>query len=98
LHAILRGVAPKAKVQFKWGIPFFVEPRFLFAFKAHKAHLSLAPSAAALAHFRKELRKHETTRGTFRIYYNKPLPGGLVRKIAEWRLREVGKREGDAFW
>jgi uncharacterized protein YdhG (YjbR/CyaY superfamily) len=58
LHAILKGVAPQAKEAIKWGFPFFVEPRFVFAFSAHKAHLNFAPTAAALKQFRKELEKH----------------------------------------
>ncbi len=40
LYAILKSVAPEAEEAIKWGTPFFVEPRFLFAFSAHKAHLS----------------------------------------------------------
>ena len=35
LYAILKGVAPEAEEAIKWGTPFFVEPRFLFAFSAH---------------------------------------------------------------
>ena len=82
----------------KWGIPFFVEPRFLFAFSAHKAHCNFAPTAAALEAFRKELEKHKTTKGTLQIPDNKPLPEGLIRKIAEYSLRDVREREDDSFW
>src|SRR5260221_14669010 len=88
LYAILKSIAPEAKEAIKWGIPFFVEPRFLFAFSAHKAHLNFAPTVAGLAPFRKELKKHKTTKGTLQIPYNKPLPEDLVRQIAEYRLRD----------
>ncbi len=98
LHAILKSVAPKAEEVIKWGIPFFVEPRFLFAFSAHKAHCNFAPTAAALEAFRKEVEKHKTTKGTLQIPYNKPLPEGLIRKIAKYSLRDVREREDDAFW
>jgi uncharacterized protein YdhG (YjbR/CyaY superfamily) len=98
LYAILKSVAPEAEEAIKWGTPFFVEPRFLFAFSAHKAHLSFAPMAAGLAPFRKELEKHKTTKNFLQIPYNKPLPEGLIRKIAERRLRDVRDREDDAFW
>jgi uncharacterized protein YdhG (YjbR/CyaY superfamily) len=98
LYAILKRVAPRAQEAIKWGTPFFVEPRFLFAFSAHKAHLSFAPPAAAMERFRKELEKHKTTKGTLQISYNQPLPEGLVRKIAEYSLRVVSEREDDAFW
>jgi len=98
LYAILKSVAPEAEETIKWGIPFFVEPRFLFAFSAHKAHLNFAPTAAGLEPFRKELVKHKTTKGALQVPYNKPLPEGLVRKIAEHRLRAMRERDDDAFW
>jgi uncharacterized protein YdhG (YjbR/CyaY superfamily) len=91
-------VAPEGEEAIKWGTPFFVEPRFLFAFSAHKAHLDFTPTAAGLEPFRKELAKHKTTKGTLQIPYNEPLPEDLVRKIAEHRLRDVRERQDDAFW
>lgn len=98
LYAILKSVAPEAQEAIKWGTPFFVEPRFLFAFSAHKAHLSFAPTAAALAAFREELENHKTTKGTLQIPYNNSLPEDLVRRIAEYCLRDVRDRKDTAFW
>jgi len=96
LYAILKSVAPEAEEAIKWGVPFFVEPRFLFAFSAHKAHCSFAATAAALKPFRTELEKHKTTKNSLQIPYNKTVPEDLVRRIAEYRLRNMG--ESDAFW
>ena len=98
LYAILKRVAPEAEETIKWGTPFFVEPRFLFAFSAHKAHCNFAPTAAALKAFRKQLEEHKTTKGSLQIFYNEPLPEDLIRKIADYSLREVRQREDDAFW
>lgn len=98
LYAILRRVAPEAKETIKWGTPFFVEPRFLFAFSAHKAHCNFAPTAEALEHFRKELKSHKTTKNFLQVPYDEPMPAALIRRIAEYRLRELRKRDDDAFW
>jgi uncharacterized protein YdhG (YjbR/CyaY superfamily) len=98
LYAILKSVAPEAEEVIKWGTPFFVEPRFLFAFSAHKAHLNFAPTAGTLEVFRGEVGKYKTTKGLLQIPYSKPLPEDLIRKIAEYRLKNVGEREDDAFW
>jgi len=98
LYAILKSVAPKAEETIKWGTPFFVEPRFLFAFSAHKAHLNFVPTAAGLEPFRKELEGHRTTKGALQIPYNKSLPEDLVRRIGECRLQVVRERKDDAFW
>ncbi len=98
LYAILKKAAPKAQEAIKWGNPFFIEPRFVFAFSAHKAHLSFAPSAKALEVFRKELKPHQTTANFLKIPYDKPLPEDLIRRIAEHCVQVVAKREDDAFW
>ena len=98
LYAILKSVAPDAEEAIKWGTPFFVEPRFVFAFSAHKAHLNFAPSPAALKAFREELEEHQTTRNFLQVPYNEPLPEDLIRKIAERRLQNVRERGDDGFW
>ncbi len=98
LYAILKGVAPEAEETIKWGTPFFVEPRFLLAFSAYKAHVNFAPTPAALERFRKELEKHKTTKNYLQIPYNEPLPEDLIRQMAEYRLRIVRERKDDAFW
>lgn len=98
LHALLKQVAPQAEEAIKWGTPFFIEPRFLFAFSAHKAHLNFTPSEAGLAPFREQLQAHRTTKGMLQVRYDEALPEALIRKIAQHRLREVSKRQDDSFW
>ena len=98
LHAILKSVAPHAEEAIKWGQPFFIEPRFVFAFSAHKSHCNFAPSPESLEAFREELAAHKTTKNFLQIPYDTPVPEELVRKIAEYRLRELNEREDDSFW
>ena len=98
LYALLQRVAPEAEEAIKWGMPFFVEPRFLFSFSAHKAHLNFAPSAETLNAFREKLEAHKTTKNYLQVPYDRPLPEDLIREIAEYRLRVVSEREDDAFW
>lgn len=98
LYRILKGVAPRATETIKWGTPFFIEPRFLFAFSAHKAHLSFAPMAAALAHFREELAPYDSTKNFLRIPYDQPVPEALVRKIARHCVKRLRARKGASFW
>lgn len=98
LHALLKRVAPRAQEAIKWGTPFFVEPRFLFAFSAHKAHLSFTLTPGDREPFGKELEQHETTQCLLKVPYDKPLPEDLIRRIAEHRLRVVSERKDDSFW
>ena len=97
LYAILKSVAPEAQEAIKWGNPFFVEPRFLFAFSAHKRHVSFAPDDALEA-FREELKGHQTTKYTLKVPFSEPVPEDLIRRMAEYRLRVVSERQDDGFW
>jgi uncharacterized protein YdhG (YjbR/CyaY superfamily) len=98
LHALLEKAAPKAEQVIKWGNPFFVEPRFLFAFSAHKAHLSFAPGDKAMEKFSKELAAQKTTKHFLQLPYNQPLPEALLRKMAAYCVKTVAAREDDGFW
>lgn len=98
LYAILKRVAPEAEEVIKWGTPFFVELRFLFAFSAYKAHCNFAPCAATLDAFPEELRKYRTTANYLQLPYDEPLPEAPIRKIARRRFRDVRERDDDSFW
>lgn len=98
LYGIVKSVAPEAEEAIKWGTPFFIEPRFLFAFSAHKAHCSFAPIASAMDAFRNDLENHQSTKGLVKFPYNQPLPDDLIRRMAEFCLQEVSEREDDGFW
>lgn len=98
VYQILKSAAPGAEEAIKWGNPFFIEPRFLFAFSAHKAHLSFAPSAKALKAFKKELEKHQTTDNFLKIPYGEPVPEKLVRRLAEFQVKALRARKDDNFW
>jgi uncharacterized protein YdhG (YjbR/CyaY superfamily) len=98
LRQILAEVAPQAQEAIKWGMPFFVEPRFLFSFSACKAHLNFAPSAATLERFRGELQGQRTTRNYLQVRYDEPLPEALIRRLARHQLEAVRTRKDDSFW
>ena len=98
LHAILESVAPNAEETIKWGNPFFVEPRFLFAFSAHKSRVSFAPGPKTLQVFGDELSQYTTTKNFLCFAHDEPLPEDLIRKIAKYRFNAVKERVDDGFW
>lgn len=99
LYTILKDVAPNAQETFKWGHPFFVEPRFIYAFSAHKTHLGFTSSNDALAKYRDKLQDYKITKmGILKIPYNKPFPTALIIKVAKARLKLVTEREDHNFW
>lgn len=96
LRAILKEVAPNAKEAIRWGVPVLEEQRILFAFSAHKSHLNFMPTGPALAPFQKELAEYTTGKDTIQFPYDQPLPVTLIKKIAEYRVKDV--KENDAKW
>lgn len=92
LRSILKSVAPEAKEGLKWGKPVFESVTILFAYSAHKAHLSFIPTGPAMKPFEKELAEYTTKKDSVQFPYNKPLPGKLIRKIAKYRKEDVEKR------
>ncbi len=96
IRSILKEVAPDAKEALKWGSPVFEEKRILFAYTAFKSHLNFMPTHSSMLPFKEELAAYTTGKDTIQFPYNKPLPKGLIRKIAAYRARDV--RENDARW
>jgi len=96
LRRILKQAAPAAQETLKWGKPVLVSDRILFAFSAHKSHLTFVPTGPALEPFRAELINYECRQDSVRFPYDKALPTDLITRIAEWRIRDAG--ENDAKW
>ncbi|PHN05194.1 iron chaperone [Flavilitoribacter nigricans] len=92
LRDILRGVAPSARELLKWGKPAFESNTILFAYAAHKAHLSFIPTGPALEPFKKELSGYTVKKDSVQFPYDQPLPGELIRKIAQYRKEDVEER------
>ncbi len=96
LHKLLTEAAPHADAVIKWNGPMFVDPRFVYAWSAFKAHCVFAPAAEALKQFKTELKEYQTTKHYLKLPYDEPLPEKLIVKIAKWRIRNLGDR--GSFW
>lgn len=98
VYRILKEVAPEAQEAIKWGTPFFIEPRFLFAFAAQKQHLNFAPSPETLKAFANALGAYRTTLNYLQLPYREAVPEALVRRMAEHRLKLVRENPCTSFW
>ena len=96
LRAILKSLAPEAKEGLKQGKPVFESITILFANSAHKSYLSFVPTGPSLKPFEKELTEYTTKQDSVQFYYDQPLPENLIRKIAEYRKKNV--EEKGAKW
>ena len=92
MRSILKNVVPNAREGLKWGKPVFESVTILFAYSAHKSHLSFIPTGPALKPFEKELSEYDVQKDSIQFSYNKPLPKELIKKIAEYRKDDAEKR------
>jgi uncharacterized protein YdhG (YjbR/CyaY superfamily) len=98
LRELLQAAAPKATETLKWGNPFFVEPRFVFAYSAHKAHISFAPGTGVMTEFSAVFGQYQSTKHFLKIRYDQPLPEALIRRMAKCSLALVLARKDEGFW
>ena len=96
IRSLLSNVAPKATEGLKWGKPVFELNTILYAYSAHKSHLTFIPTGPAIKPFKDELSGYTVKKDSIQFAYDKPLPKELIRKIAEYRIQEVEER--DAKW
>lgn len=81
---------PKAEEAIKYQIPTFrLNGKNLLHFAAWKKHIGFYPTPSAAFKFKKELEKYEKTKGTIKFPLNKPMPLGLIAKIAKFRAVET---------
>src|SRR5437867_4475028 len=87
LSADTRAAAPKAEECITYQIPTFrLNGKGLVAFGAAKNHYSLYPmSSSTITAFKEQLTDFETSKGTVRFPFDKPLPVALVRKLVKAR-------------
>ncbi len=92
LRSILKSVDPESHECLKWGKPVFESSTILFAYSAHKAHLTFIPTGPSLKPFENELSDYVTRQDSVQFPYDKALPETLIRQIAEYRKEEVEQR------
>lgn len=96
MRACLKKALPDADEALKWSAPTFMYKRIICTYDAYKDHISLFPTPSAIRAFKKELTKYKTSKGTIQFPLDKPLPKGLITKIAKFRAKELKTK--DARW
>lgn len=95
LRTIIRQAAPGATESVSYGIPTFdLHGRHLVHFAGYAKHVSLYPTSSGVKAFEEELRPYPTGKGTIHFALDQPIPAELVRRIVEFRVREIELSEG----
>lgn len=87
----LQEAAPGAIENLKWRQPALSYKWILFQFAAFKTHIAFYPTPSVVEAFEQELAQYPTSLMTIKFPLDQPLPVDLIRKIADYRVKEAEK-------
>jgi len=93
----IHDAVPTAEELISYKMPTYkLHGRTMLYFAGWKQHYSLYPATdRVVAAFKDELAPYEVRKGTIRFPLSQPVPVKLIARIAKFRAKEVGSREGD---
>jgi uncharacterized protein YdhG (YjbR/CyaY superfamily) len=92
LRRSILAVIPDAEQCISYGMPAFkVRGKTVAGFAAFKNHLSYLPhSGSVLEKLADDLASYQATKGSLHFAVEEPLPRGLVNKLVNTRMQELG--------
>ena len=89
IRKTIRGVEPRFEETIRYGIPTFrLDGKNVIHFAGHTKHTAVYPAPRNERAFAKELAEYEGGKGTVQFPLDEPVPHDLIRRIAEFRVRE----------
>ena len=89
IRSIVSKAAPDAVEAIKYQIPTFVLGQNLVHFAAYDNHIGFYPTPSGMTHFKEELSKYPTGKGSVQFPFNKKMPYPLIKKVVKFRVQEV---------
>lgn len=89
VYDILKRTLPDAEERISYQMPAFFQPKALIYFAANQHHIGIYPTGEGMTAFADELVDYVTTKGSWHIPYDQPLPEILLVAMARHRLRVV---------
>jgi uncharacterized protein YdhG (YjbR/CyaY superfamily) len=93
LRRAVREAAPDAAEVIAYDMPALrLDGRFLVSYAAYKGHTSLFPWSNGMLAAIDDLSCYATGKGTIQFPADEPIPLDLVRRVVEFRVRELNGR------
>jgi uncharacterized protein YdhG (YjbR/CyaY superfamily) len=90
MRSLIAASAPGATETISYAIPTFdLNGRHLVHFAAFKHHVGFYPTSSGIAAFKEELKPYKSAKGSVQFPLGQPLPGDLIRRIVEFRVKET---------
>lgn len=83
LEEIFDSVLPDCQKKMAYGVCAYFKGKNIIFFGANKNGVSIYPHADGMEHFKENIQKYKTSKGTFQIPVNQKLPASLLKEIAK---------------
>jgi uncharacterized protein YdhG (YjbR/CyaY superfamily) len=95
VRSTIRKALPGAEEIISYQMPAYkLHGKVALFFAGWKEHFSLYPAGEKLVEaFKKELARYDVSKGTIRFPLSKPVPVGLIGRIAKFRAKEAAGRK-----
>lgn len=89
VRQVIAQAAPQATEAIKYRMPTFVLGGNLVHFAGFDRHIGFYPTPSAMAAFEDELQAYQRGKGSIQFPLDRPIPYELIRRMVEFRVREV---------
>ncbi|MBI5402636.1 MAG: DUF1801 domain-containing protein [Ignavibacteriae bacterium] len=87
LTDLIKKSAPEAEEYISYGMPAYkLSGRILIYCAAFKNHYSLFPGPSVINELKSELKEYETSKGTIKFSFERPIPKRLISKIIAYKV------------
>lgn len=92
IRAMIAAICPEATQKMVYGVPTFYLNGNMIHYAAFKSHYGVYPGDELIKVFAEKLSAYETSRGTVKFPFKKPVPFDLIAEIAEAAADMARKR------
>lgn len=96
IRKAIQETAPHAEECISYRMPAYKQNAYLCFFAAYKNHIGFYPLPAAIEKFKEDLTNYDTSKGAVQFPLKKNLPLALIKKMVQFRLKEVQKKQNEA--
>lgn len=90
VRAAISEAAPSAVESISYAMPAYkFNGKPLAYFALNKSHLGFYATPSANTAFREELKEYKSSKGAVQFPLDKPVPYDLIRKMVQFKLREI---------
>jgi uncharacterized protein YdhG (YjbR/CyaY superfamily) len=93
IRKAIKEEVPEAVEKISYSMPAFALNGTLVYFAAHSKHIGFYPTASGIKAFANEISRYKSSKGAIQFPLDEPLPIGLIKKIARFRVEENRKKK-----